>query len=96
MFDFIKSIFKPYKKIVIRYNTKNDGSDLVWRVFVDGEQKLASKLEIYGYIYDEKTIENGEEKMNIACTGYVKWNGTKAIIKGIDEKRLNALDGMAY
>jgi hypothetical protein len=63
-------------KILIRYNTKHGDSDLVWRVFIDGVEHLASNLEITGDIYTEKTIEDGVTKFNIACEGVPKWDGT--------------------
>jgi hypothetical protein len=95
MIKFIKDLVKPYQKILIRFNTKNNGSDLVWRVFIDGEEHLASSIKIQGYIYDEKTFSGGEEKMNISCLGNVKWDGTKAKIKAVNLDRISALDGMA-
>jgi hypothetical protein len=95
MIKFIKDLVKPYQKILIRFNTKSNGSDLVWRIFVDGKEYLASSIKIQGYIYDQKTIVDGEEKMNISCLGNVKWDGSKAIIKAVDVDRIGALDGMA-
>lgn len=93
--NFLKQLVKPYQKILIRYNTNNNGSDLVWRVFIDQKEHLASSIKIQGYIYDEKTFSGGEEKMNISCLGTVKWDGTKVRIKAVDIDRINAFDGMA-
>ena len=45
-------------QILIRYNTKHGDSDLVWRVFIDGVEHLASDLNITGNVWTEKTIEN--------------------------------------
>jgi hypothetical protein len=95
MINFLKELVKPYQKILIRYNTKNNGSDLVWRVFVDGKESLASSIKIKGYIYDERTFESNEQKVNISCIGNIKWNGSKAIIKAVDVDRISAFDGMA-
>ena len=95
MIKFFKDLVKPYQKILIRFNTKNNGSDLVWRIFIDGEEHLASSIKIQGYIYDEKTFSGGEEKMNISCLGNVKWDGTKVKIKAVNLDRISAFDGMA-
>jgi hypothetical protein len=95
MIKFFKDIVKPYQEILIRFNTNNNGSDLVWRVFIDGKEHLASSIKIKGYIYDEKTFSNGEEKMNISCLGNVKWDGTKVKIKAVNVDRISAFDGMA-
>jgi hypothetical protein len=92
---FFKDLIKPYEEILIRFNTKSNGSDLVWRIFVDGKEYLASSIKIQGYIYDQKTIVDGEEKMNISCLGNVKWDGTKAKIKAVNLDRVSAFDGMA-
>ena len=72
--------FKPSYHFQIRYNTKNDGGPLKWRIIVNGEEKLASHLEIHGYVYGESSFVDGEEKMNIACDGQISWRGTAAEI----------------
>jgi hypothetical protein len=95
MVKFFKDLIKPYQEILIRFNTKSNGSDLVWRIFVDGKEYLASSIKIQGYIYDKKTIVDGEEKMNISCLGNVKWDGTKVKIKAVNLDRVSAFDGMA-
>lgn len=64
--------------IQIRYNTKNDGGPLKWRIIVDGEESLASHVEVEGYLYGEASIVDGIEKMNLACDGEIYWNGTAA------------------
>jgi len=61
--------------IQIRYNTKNNGGPLKWRIIIDGEETLASHVEIYGHIYSEQTMVDGIEKMNLACDGKIYWNG---------------------
>jgi len=73
-----KRFFKPIQHIQIRYNTKAGDSDLVWRVIADGEEKLASSIEIHGYIYGESSIVNNDRKMNMACDGKIYWHGTRA------------------
>ena len=77
---FKERFFKPTQHIQIRYNTKVGDGDLVWRVVVDGKEKLASSIEIRGYVYGEQSIVNNERKMNIACDGKVYWSGSRAEI----------------
>lgn len=78
---FKEWFFKPNQHIQVRYNTKVGDGDLVWRVVIDGEEKLASSIEIQGYVYGEQSIVNGDRKMNIACDGKVYWQGTRAKIE---------------
>ena len=75
--------YKPSEEIYIRFNTKNSGPDdpMVWRVFVNDEERLASSVDIYGWVYDKVTYENGVKKLNIACTGRIHWNGTRVEIQ---------------
>jgi hypothetical protein len=72
--------FKPNQHIQIRYNTKVGEGPLVWRVVIDGEEKLASSIEIRGYVYGEQSVVDGDRKMNIACDGKVYWSGARAEI----------------
>ena len=81
MGKFKEWFFKPNQHIQIRYNTKVGDGDLVWRVVIDGEEKLASSIEIQGYVYGEQSIVNGDRKMNIACDGKVYWQGTRARVE---------------
>lgn len=71
---------KDADHIQIRYNTKNEGGPLVWRVIINNEEKLASFIEINGRTYGEETLEDGVRKMNMACDGRVSWIGTRAFI----------------
>jgi hypothetical protein len=73
---FKKWFFKSNKHFQIRYNTKVGNGDLVWRIITDEGEKLASQLEINGYVYGESSFVDGERKMNIACDGKIYWNGT--------------------
>lgn len=66
--------------IQIRYNTKNNGGPLKWRVIVDGKELLASQVEINGYVYGESSFVDGVEKINIACDGEIFWKKTDAKI----------------
>ena len=67
-------------KFHIRFNTKHNGSELVWRIFEDGIEHLASDVRIYSPLYTETTIEYGETKWNVVCDGRIVWDGTAAII----------------
>lgn len=62
--------------IQIRYNTKNNGGPLKWRVVVDGKENLASHIQVDGRVYGESSFVDGTEKMNIACDGKAIWDGT--------------------
>lgn len=66
--------------IQIRFNTKANGSSLVWRIVIDSVEYLAEQVEIVGKCYGEKSIVNGEQKYNLACNGNVIWDNNKAII----------------
>ena len=67
-------------KYLIRFNTKHNGSDLVWRIFENGVEYLASDIRINGSVFTESSVENGENKWNIACIGKLSWNETVAVI----------------
>jgi len=68
-------------KYHIRFNTKNNGSNLVWRVFENGVEHLASEVRILGgETFTERTEEHGETKWNIACFGNLVWKDSVAFI----------------
>lgn len=72
---------KPYDEIILRFNTKAEkGNPLVWRVFVNGMEYLASGFEVHGYMYDQLSQEGQETKYNVGCKGRVRWDGSRAII----------------
>jgi hypothetical protein len=72
---------KPYDDIILRFNTKAEQNDpLVWRIFINGNQSLASDFEIHGYVYAVASEYEGDTKYNVGCKGRVRWEGTKAII----------------
>jgi hypothetical protein len=56
-------------KYHVRFNTLHNGSPLVWRVFENGVEYLATDVCIIGETYIECTHEYGETKWNIACEG---------------------------
>jgi hypothetical protein len=63
-----------------RFNTKHNGSNLVWRIFENGQEHLASDVRILGETFTESTHEHGETKWNIACLGRMIWVDTVAVI----------------
>jgi hypothetical protein len=68
-------------KYHIRFNTKHGGNtDIMWRVFEDGIEYLASDVRIFSPLFTETTKEYGETKWNVACLGRMVWDGTVAII----------------
>lgn len=72
---------KPYDDIILRFNTKADAGDpLIWRVFINGNQSLASDFEIHGYVYAVSSEYEGDTKYNVGCKGRIRWEGTKAVI----------------
>jgi hypothetical protein len=72
---------RPYDTILLRFNTKAEpGNPLVWRVFVNNVEHLASGFEVQGYLYDMISEENGVTKYNVGCQGRVRWEGSKAVI----------------
>jgi len=72
---------RPYDDIILRFNTKAEQNDpLVWRIFINGNQSLASDFEIHGYVYAVASEYEGDTKYNVGCKGRVRWEGTKAII----------------
>lgn len=57
------------KKYHIRYNTQKGESDFAWRIFEDGTEFLVKNIKIEVSCFNERTMENGIEKHNIACYG---------------------------
>lgn len=72
---------RPYDEIILRFNTKaGEGSPLIWRVFVNGVEHLASGFEVHGYMYDVLSYEGDVKKYNVGCKGRVRWEGSRAVI----------------
>ena len=67
-------------KYHVRFNTKHAGSNLVWRVFENGVENLATDVRILGETFTETTEEHGETKWNIACYGRIVWVDRVAVI----------------
>jgi len=72
---------KKVQHIQIRYNTKDVGNKLPWRVFVDGTETLASQVYVKGFLRGESSLDGKVVKWNLACYGKIKWNGSVATIK---------------
>jgi len=61
-------------KYLIRFNTKNAGSNLKWRIFENGKEKLAENLKINVPCWGESSYEEGVEKWNICCVDEAVWD----------------------
>ena len=73
--------FRPYDDIILRFNTKADEKNpLVWRIFINGQEMLASSFEIHGFVFSVESLENGIRKFNVGCKGRVRWDESKAVI----------------
>ena len=67
-------------KYHIRFNHQHNGSGKVWRVFENGTEHLVEHLDIRVPMRDDITVENGIEKWNVYCEGYLSIaNGTACI-----------------
>jgi len=71
----------PRSHFQLRFNTKHESADQVWRVFKDGEEILAKGFSISALIYDEKTEEQGVTKYNVACDGILTMHEGHAYIR---------------
>lgn len=73
-------------KYHIRFNTKHNGSNLVWRIFENGIEHLAEDVRIKGETFTECTKDtSGEIKWNIACYGKLTWHDKIAIIESLND-----------
>lgn len=52
----------------IRFNHNHGGTDLVWRLFVDGKENLCSSVHINCPTWTSQEIVEGQAKFNITCT----------------------------
>lgn len=68
-------------KYHIRFNTQHNGSGLVWRVFENGIEHLVRSFKITATTFDEVTVENGVEKWNLCCYGYMTIVDDRAVIR---------------
>jgi hypothetical protein len=56
-------------KYHIRFNTKHGESNLVWRVFENGNEHLVRNVQIKTLVFGEPSMEDGIQKWNLACKG---------------------------
>ena len=68
-------------KYHIRFNHDHNGSGQVWRVFENGVPHLATGIKIVAPVFDETTVENGVEKWNLCCYGYLTLEDGVAVIR---------------
>lgn len=69
-------------KYHIRYNTQHGETDLVWRVFENGQEYLVKNFRVETPLYGEITVENGTKKWNVCCQGFMTIDQDVAFIKG--------------
>ena len=68
-------------KYHIRFNTGHNESDLVWRVFENGQEHLVKSFKITAPMFDEVTVEHGTTKWNVCCYGYMTIKDDVATIR---------------
>jgi hypothetical protein len=77
---------------LIRFNTKfeNDDQKRYWRVLVDGEERLAHRVDIYVHATTiTESIASGEIKHHFLCEGHVLWKeGDVAVVLSQGEYEL--------
>ena len=66
----------------IRYNTQHGTSGLCWRIFENGKEYLVHNFRIETPMWAENTVENGVEKWNVCCEGFMTIEQNVAFIKG--------------
>ncbi len=67
----------------IRYNTRHGESDLVWRVFENGNEYLVKDFRISVPSKGSSTLENGIQKWNVECQGVMIIKDNIAYINAI-------------
>jgi hypothetical protein len=79
---------------LIRFNTKHNGSKLVWRVFENGTENLVENIDIRVPVFTETSREGGETKWNISCSGEMRIVNDVAYIRDSfgSEENLGSLD----
>ena len=73
-------------KYHIRFNTGHNGSDLVWRVFENGQEHLVKSFKINVPVFDEITVEDDITKWNICCYGQMTLIDGVAKIDNVEVK----------
>jgi len=66
---------------LIRFNHNHNGSGLVWRVFENGQEHQVEHVKILVPVLDQVTVENGVEKWNLCCRGYMTLENGVAVIR---------------
>jgi hypothetical protein len=66
---------------LIRFNHNHNESGQVWRVFENGQEHLVQHVKILAPVYDRVTVENGVEKWNLCCHGYMTIDNNTATIR---------------
>jgi hypothetical protein len=56
-------------KYHVRFNTQHGDTDLVWRIFENGQEHLVRSFEILVPVQGECTQEHGQAKWNVTCQG---------------------------
>ena len=81
-------------KYLIRFNTKHNGSKLVWRVFENGIEHLVENIDIRVPVFTQTSREGSETKWNISCAGEMRIVNDVAYIKDsfVVDQNLVALD----
>ena len=64
----------------IRYNTQHGESDLVWRIFENGQEHLVKNFQVLVPMYGASTLEHGIQKWNVCCQGYMHITDGVAVI----------------
>lgn len=67
-------------KYHIRYNTNHGNTDLVWRIFENGQEHLVKQFKITVPMHSESTVEHGVTKWNVACLGHMTITDGVAVI----------------
>jgi hypothetical protein len=65
----------------IRFNHNHNDSGLVWRVFENGQEHLVRHVKILASLFDQVTVEDGKEKWNLCCYGYMTITDDVATIR---------------
>lgn len=68
-------------KYHIRFNHNHNGTGLVWRIFENGQENLVRSFKITAPLFDEVTDEDGIEKWNVCCYGYMAIKDDVATIR---------------
>lgn len=72
-------------KFLIRFNTAGFGqTKLLWKVIEDGTEHLAKDVLIHATpVYSEVSFEGDNPKWNLACEGWLDWEGEIAVIRNL-------------